>query len=171
MLEIVCLKEACQQLCNLIELLSIIIDDLKCNQPAKPDCNLIEILKEIFRIIQNSKYLFLTDQCGEIIDQSITPDSCVYGFGFRLDIGCLTVTIDHKFFYATDCKKNTYPINLLLDHHFCLDVANKIKFIEALCQIKEFYKQLSGLCPKLLESYECQKGVCSNTHNNKKCCH
>jgi len=179
-----CLKQDCQLICDIIELLAIVQYDLgslncknttesyKCCEEEEDEdgnfCrlkeNTLETLQEFYNLIQSTRSFFLTDQCGNIItNKHITYCDEVYCYGLRTDIDCQTVVIDKKEAVANINCHESLPINRLLSPCFQLN-SDKLKaFYEAVCCLKEFYKKLQSICESLSKCCKCCK--CCKSHH------
>ena len=141
-------QDKCKTLVDIVNLLALVYDDLLYTSDKKLNKCSKEILEEFYYIIQNSDCFFVTDQCGDIIsNQCISYKDNVIGYGLKIKIDCLDIIVDFKKSYAKSSKYKIIPINKLLYDHQNIDEADYIKFAEAICCLKEFYKGL----PEILE--------------------
>jgi hypothetical protein len=154
-MEKICLERECEQICDAVDLLALIYEDLRCDLNAervKP--HTISELEEFFRIVQCSKSLILTDQHGNLLTaKRIKPNQPVHGYGLRTDVGCRQTIVSHKVIVAKG--QRVLPINRLLDPDQSLGEASCVQFVEAICQLRDFYRLLAKLCPKLLDCCRC----------------
>ena len=92
-------------------------------------------LSEVYRLIQCSPNLILTDKCEQTIGSScITPCHVVRGYGFKLSCCGVTTIVQHR----TILIEDRTPINVLLDH--C--VVTEDSHYDAICELKAFYEGL-----------------------------